>query len=297
MRKGSKGPNVERWQAFLRTHGFEGQDHQPLKIDGDYGANTEWATHEFQRLYHLTIGEMNDQTRIFAAAMGFKLATEEDDTDPDILVHTKWTDWHTHPKPVGLTDKEPVFGDGFSRMCDSGSKNLGVDVLWTFELFGYESGFDPLRENDIGARGLWQKLKVRLADGTYFKYQVTDPAKQVADYFLRATDLRRKLGFSELPTRGHYYCLNLAPARLQGGKATPETVVYSLTHDRSNFIANHYLAKPFPAGYVGGSFTGPDGVKRVDFFTIADLDAPLLKASRWFPNRFTRELAAVRSLG
>lgn len=43
LKKGDKGEAVEQWQAFLKWYGYD------LKVDGDFGTNTEKYTKEFQK--------------------------------------------------------------------------------------------------------------------------------------------------------------------------------------------------------------------------------------------------------
>lgn len=49
LRFGEKGPAVETLQRRLADLGYRGEDDRPLKIDGDFGANTRHAVREFQR--------------------------------------------------------------------------------------------------------------------------------------------------------------------------------------------------------------------------------------------------------
>lgn len=53
MMLGSRGQDVRGWQSLLRERGFVGKDGKQLSVDGDFGANTEWATQTFQGRYGL----------------------------------------------------------------------------------------------------------------------------------------------------------------------------------------------------------------------------------------------------
>jgi peptidoglycan hydrolase-like protein with peptidoglycan-binding domain len=53
--KGSSGPQVVGLQQSLQRLGYTGRDGQPLKVDGDFGANTEFAVRAFQRAHHLQV--------------------------------------------------------------------------------------------------------------------------------------------------------------------------------------------------------------------------------------------------
>lgn len=67
LRRGSQGPLVQAWQAFLRQQGLL-QD----APDGRYGGNTEAATTAFQTARHLGVdGRVGPQTIAFARTLGF----------------------------------------------------------------------------------------------------------------------------------------------------------------------------------------------------------------------------------
>ncbi|HWI25232.1 MAG TPA: XVIPCD domain-containing protein, partial [Lysobacter sp.] len=52
---GTQGADVHRLQQSLQRLGYTGRDGQPLKVDGDFGANTEFAVRAFQRAHHLQV--------------------------------------------------------------------------------------------------------------------------------------------------------------------------------------------------------------------------------------------------
>lgn len=52
---GARGFDVHQLQQSLQRLGYTGHDGQPLKIDGDFGANTEFAVRAFQRVHHLQV--------------------------------------------------------------------------------------------------------------------------------------------------------------------------------------------------------------------------------------------------
>jgi len=72
IRKGSKGPEVERWQAFLR-----GLD-VPIKVDGDFGQKTHDATVKFQTSEGLKPdGVVGNRTYAAAMREGFAMVDDE----------------------------------------------------------------------------------------------------------------------------------------------------------------------------------------------------------------------------
>lgn len=49
LREGNQNAQVETLQTLLNARGFEGEDGQPLDVDGIFGNNTDYAVREFQR--------------------------------------------------------------------------------------------------------------------------------------------------------------------------------------------------------------------------------------------------------
>jgi hypothetical protein len=52
---GARGLKVHQLQETLQRLGYTGHDGHPLKVDGDFGANTEFAVRAFQREHHLQV--------------------------------------------------------------------------------------------------------------------------------------------------------------------------------------------------------------------------------------------------
>lgn len=72
IKRGSKGPEVERWQSFLRGIGSE------IVIDGDFGQKTHDATVRFQRNENLKPdGIVGNRTYSRAMAEGFAMVDDE----------------------------------------------------------------------------------------------------------------------------------------------------------------------------------------------------------------------------
>ncbi len=49
LREGNQNAQVETLQTLLNARGFEGEDGQPLDVDGIFGNNTDYAVRSFQR--------------------------------------------------------------------------------------------------------------------------------------------------------------------------------------------------------------------------------------------------------
>jgi hypothetical protein len=55
LQQGASGPGVRDLQQQLQRLGYTGRDGQPLRVDGDFGAHTEFAVRAFQRAHHLQV--------------------------------------------------------------------------------------------------------------------------------------------------------------------------------------------------------------------------------------------------
>ena len=55
LRKGSKGEQVKTLQRLLKAFGHKGSDSKALSIDGDLGANTEYALRAYQKAHGLSV--------------------------------------------------------------------------------------------------------------------------------------------------------------------------------------------------------------------------------------------------
>jgi hypothetical protein len=163
-----------------------------------------------------------------------------------------------------------------------GSRDLGIKPYWVLCALAYESGLDPLKESTTGARGLWQ------FDGTYHLnptgekirrlYEQKDPVAQLSDGFNFWVTQKRLYRIAGFPSRAHFFCLNFAPARLQGVKpAPPDTLIFP--SDSKNYETH----KAF------------DRIKK-GYLVLMDFDWPLQKASQVYAQRLRREMEAVETL-
>jgi hypothetical protein len=102
LRKGSKGKDVEDWQAFLR-----GQHHDEVIIDGAFGETTESATADFQKASGLTPdGVVGNQTYARAMALGFNLVTDTSTADDG----PNWPPKPDFPPLVSTEERQALFG-------------------------------------------------------------------------------------------------------------------------------------------------------------------------------------------
>ncbi|MFC5571077.1 XVIPCD domain-containing protein [Lysobacter yangpyeongensis] len=81
--RGDKSPSVSQLQQQLHRLGYTGRDDHPLKIDGDFGTNTEHAVCAFQRAHGLHVdGDVGPATRA-ALAKAERAPLLSEQTHPD----------------------------------------------------------------------------------------------------------------------------------------------------------------------------------------------------------------------
>lgn len=150
-----------------------------------------------------------------------------------------------------------AFGPGFSRELATGAASIGAEIEWVCAVLALESGFDPKAANASGARGLWQRMpdQVRIKGeplilppgsacppGCILRelrekgglrgykvwrlYAVSDPRQQLIDYFAFTRGMLDAFKARPIRSREALYCVNLAPARLGGGRYDPDTLLY-----------------------------------------------------------------------
>lgn len=215
------------------------------------------------------------------------------------------------------------FGTEFARIYVSGCRSLGIELPWGLAVLALESGFNPKAANASGARGLFQKMPEQVmakngapvflpADAapppgfvtrdtrdeggspkrTLWKlYSCPLPAQQIADAFLFWCAMAKTFNVESFSSRGAFYALNLAPARLARGTEAAR-VLYS---SRKDLHPEEY----WPAAYEANKGLDPllaDGHSRKGWIEIRDLEAPLDKAVANHKARYDAELAAAQAL-
>jgi hypothetical protein len=289
LKLGSRGAEVEAWQRFLNDQGLG-----PLDADGDFGPVTRDVTRAFQRAQELADdGAVGPRTLAAAGLLGFAPGPARRDV------------WHppSESPPPSAVNAGPLFGDRFSRVLASAEERVGAEPAHVLTVLGLESGLDPHVENDQGARGLWQRLAWKGPRGERILYAEEDPANQLADALVFWRAQMATFRVTRFPSLEHFYCLNLAPARLAGDVAAPGTVLYDQRLHPRSYLANRGLDPPLKEA-VPGCFVGPkgerdEGVPRKGQILLADLGPPLRKAGSRFAERIRRELeeASVVSRG
>lgn len=103
LRKGSKGSDVEKWQAFLRGLRHDSS----VIISGIFEDTTDRETRAFQKKKNLTPdGVVGPKTLTLALQHGFALMYDPD-YDPD---GPDWPSKPTHVNQLGFADREKIFG-------------------------------------------------------------------------------------------------------------------------------------------------------------------------------------------
>jgi len=103
LRLGSKGPDVEKWQAFLRGW----KKNSLIVIDGNFDRITDLETKQYQVDRRLGAdGIVGNAT--YAAAMRDGFGLVEDDSKD--ITSPNWPEIPAGAKPVGAADRENLFG-------------------------------------------------------------------------------------------------------------------------------------------------------------------------------------------
>ena len=173
-----------------------------------------------------------------------------------------------------------VFGETWSRLLVIKSDELGIPIDWPLAVIATESGFIPTAENkSTHAFGLWQKMPGHDAKGNLVKYSVFDPVLQLHDAFGFWQGMIGTFHVAPIKSRGSFYCINVAPARLRGGMYTPLTTVYDRDIHPKAYAENEWLD------------SNHDGV-----ITIGDLETALDTGIKRCRPRYDAELAFAQSL-
>ncbi len=186
-----------------------------------------------------------------------------------------------------------TFGPEFTKALLVGCSDLKVPPEWVLAVLALESGFKLTAANPSGARGLWQKMPdmvsqtwpqgkalppghFQKANGSVWRYyDVSKPAHvQLEDAFRFWRNMQRTFSMGAWPSRAAFYCTNLYPATLRGGKYNDDTVLF---------------AKGTKA-YEQNA--GLDYRKR-GFVCIDDLDRSLERAVKNCQARYNAELGAA----
>ncbi len=185
-----------------------------------------------------------------------------------------------------------VFGADFSRRLMAGCRGLEVPPEWVLSVLALESGYNQAAGNPSGARGLWQKMPDH---GVPYDTSKA-PAQQLADAFVFWGQMRASFKVTSFGTRGAFYCLNLAPARLADGRGTPDRILYS---SRQDLHPAEYSQRAYEQNIGLDPVTGHDAQGkplRKGWIEIRDLEAPLDRAVAGHQARFAAELASARAL-
>lgn len=127
LKKGSRGPDVKRWQFFLIGQGL-----QPGTADGIFGGQTEEATKVFQAKQKLPAdGIVGNNTYAKAMLLGFEVVTGSNDNADD-KASPLWP-----PKPgfaplVSTAERQKVFGRYTykHKPLPDNRENIVIDPPW-----------------------------------------------------------------------------------------------------------------------------------------------------------------------
>ena len=92
MEKGSHGARIRDLQQSLQRLGYTGRDGQPLRVDGDFGVNTEFAVRAFQRDHHLHVDGKAGQRQTLPALAAASKQLLSDPSHPRHALYTQALD-------------------------------------------------------------------------------------------------------------------------------------------------------------------------------------------------------------
>lgn len=196
LRRNEQGPDVGRYQRLLADLGHVGADGKPLKVDEKFGANTEFATRQFQRDHGIdTVGVIGPKTRAALDAAGRELVTHPDHPNNPLYermlekVHaaeaTRGIPHGEHSRKVAAAltveairegvqpDRVELSRDGslvravqFSAMGDRPELNRGTDPIATGQ-----AATQPIRESSEQAAQVANNVAAQQRDQAFTQQQ------------------------------------------------------------------------------------------------------------------------------
>ncbi|MFD0726417.1 peptidoglycan-binding protein [Lysobacter brunescens] len=196
LRRNEQGPDVGRYQRLLADLGHVGTDGKPLKVDEKFGANTEFATRQFQRDHGIdTVGVIGPKTRAALDAAGRDLVTHPDHPNNPLYermleqVHaaeaTRGIPHGEHSRKVAAAltveairegvqpDRVELSRDGslvravqFSAMGDRPELNRGTDPIATGQ-----AANQPIRESSEQAAQVANNVAAQQRDQAFTQQQ------------------------------------------------------------------------------------------------------------------------------
>jgi len=116
LKKGSRGPEVEKWQLFLI-----GQNLLNDEADGDFGPKTHNATVEFQKQHDLeSDGKVGNNTLGAAMLLGFDVVVDDDQEKKG----PNWPPKPDFPPLVSTQERQNVFGKFSFKPADGDNINI-----------------------------------------------------------------------------------------------------------------------------------------------------------------------------
>lgn len=119
LRRGMNGPDVERWQYFLRGQDFD------IIADGDFGPLTEKTTIDYQKEHNLFAdGIVGHKTFATAMLLGFSVLEDYDSAK-------EGPNWPHSPDfhPLSLAERKKLFGDFKYVAAPSRGNPEGIRII------------------------------------------------------------------------------------------------------------------------------------------------------------------------
>ncbi len=154
----------------------------------------------------------------------------------------------------------------------------GVAPLWILSVGCMESDLIKTAHNESGAFGRFQRIGSKKNP-----YRVTDGAQQIRDYCdFTLNQIRTFVPHGDIPSLGHFYCLNLAPARVAMGilYAGPGPYVYPQNMDWVEWQTHLAVIKSHPEVVAPKAYASNNkfDVSKKGFIALEDLEPKIEKA-------------------
>ncbi|MCC7247968.1 MAG: peptidoglycan-binding protein, partial [Lysobacter sp.] len=155
LKPGEKGPDVRGFQTNLNELGYKGADGKPLKVDGEYGGNTQAAVSAFQKANGLPETGIADKATLEKVGQQSKF-------EPKIDAEGRVTDVVSPTKPTDTPSDRTLRNDRGPQINEAGhaDNKLYTQAVANLEQLGPSGGFKSRDELERAAGALAADAKL-----------------------------------------------------------------------------------------------------------------------------------------